>query len=322
MKEIKYYRLDSMKATPFSEENTDYITFSRDYLSAHGIIVTNNPKQADLYVRREFPGKKLRLRLALQFPQKPILVWTQEPRMDTNVTKKHSVFGVPDVHIMNNYTGDIRLSNCSIEQPMYPWESENEKKEALELKNRKIAYIATYVPNTERNQLIVNGKNIDLTEYRQNLALYGHNKEMVDIYGKGWPNGISLEDSRAGKWHDRKIKLLQNYDFNICLENTNIDYYCTEKIWDAIRGGSLPIYYGKNNKIYEIFPKDSFIDAADFEIFDTLYKYIEEMDKVEYKKRMAKCIDVYCKCTNKKYLKIERMKSIEKTKNKIYKIIN
>ena len=77
------------------------------------------------------------------------------------------------------------------------------------------------------------------------------------------------------------------------MENTNFDYYCTEKIWESIKAGCLPIYYGRFNRIYETFPKNSFVDAAEFESSKQLYDYIESMSKQDYCDRMNKCVMIY-----------------------------
>ncbi len=108
--------------------------------------------------------------------------------------------------------------------------------------------------------------------------------------------GVSLEDSREGDWTIRKFEILQDYHFNLCLENTIAPYYCTEKIWDAIITGCLPIYYGgKNSTIYEDFPPNSFIDYCEFNSPIELFNYIDQMEFTEYEKRMNLCIDTFNK---------------------------
>jgi len=48
-------------------------------------------------------------------------------------------------------------------------------------------------------------------------------------------------------YYDDKIKFISNYMFNICPENINIDSYVTEKIFECIASGSIPIYRGSLN---------------------------------------------------------------------------
>lgn len=46
---------------------------------------------------------------------------------------------------------------------------------------------------------------------------------------------------------DDKFAYLENYKFNLCPENSNYPGYCTEKIFEAIKGGCIPIYWGSDN---------------------------------------------------------------------------
>ena len=56
--------------------------------------------------------------------------------------------------------------------------------------------------------------------------------------------------------------------------------------------GCLPIYYGKNTKIYETFPKNSFIDVADIDSFPQLLNILENLSKNEFMQRYNKCVEV------------------------------
>ena len=127
---------------------------------------------------------------------------------------------------------------------------------------------------------------------RTNVALYGHVAGITDIKGRYWPSGIvSKEKINYSKEHghdwfrEKIIWLRQGYLFNLCFENTNIPYYVTEKIWQALVGCTLPIYYS-NDTIYETFPKGSFIDYRDFKNKAQLYQYILDMPADEYLDRL------------------------------------
>ena len=48
-------------------------------------------------------------------------------------------------------------------------------------------------------------------------------------------------------YNDNKIEYLKNYRFNLCPENSNESGYCTEKVFEAILGGCIPVYWGTNN---------------------------------------------------------------------------
>jgi protein associated with RNAse G/E len=204
---------------------------------------------------------------------------------------------------MSVYTHDVYLNNfswwsCWITPPQLQL---IETKSCPDLAYKRIAAVISYIRDPKTRSLIKNGRELDLCALRQRLVLDGHDRGIVDIYGRGWPDGLSRGTSSEGErrhWgkgvrHQWKISVLKDYQFNICLENTNFDYYCTEKVWEAIKGGCLPIYYGSDNRIYESFPKNSFIDVAEFESSKQMYGYIEDMDKFEYCDRMNKCIRTY-----------------------------
>ena len=55
------------------------------------------------------------------------------------------------------------------------------------------------------------------------------------------------DDSLKNHYADDKLSYLRNYLFNVCPENSNADGYCTEKIFDAIAAGCIPIYWGSDN---------------------------------------------------------------------------
>ena len=157
------------------------------------------------------------------------------------------------------------------------------------------------------------GKELDLSYLRTQIALEGYNLNKVDIYGSEWPDNIAIIEEPKEKrwdsgWVQRKYEILIRYHFNLCFENTNTDYYCSEKIWDSIRCRCLPIYYGKNNKIYEDFPQNSFLDYCNFPNSTALFEYIEKMSIEEFRSRMNLCIEV----DNKFYRQKKRQKAVEK----------
>jgi len=138
---------------------------------------------------------------------------------------------------------------------------------------------------------------------RSTCALELHKAGLCDIYGGNWPPGVSRESSGYSSeigtkvpWWTSKLRDLAHYRFNVCLENTAFDYYCTEKIWHAIQAGTLPIYWGANNKIYDHFPKGSFIDLAEFESNAHLIDFLKSMPENEYLSRNNQCREVFNRC--------------------------
>lgn len=66
---------------------------------------------------------------------------------------------------------------------------------------------------------------------------------VVDCDGKLFHNNDDLKQ----KFGDNKKEYLKNYRFNLCPENSNYPGYVTEKIFEAISSGCVPIYCGSNN---------------------------------------------------------------------------
>ena len=54
----------------------------------------------------------------------------------------------------------------------------------------------------------------------------------IDTYGRGY------------KVLDNKLEGLKDYRFSVAIENTNEDYYFTEKLIDCFMTGTVPIYWG------------------------------------------------------------------------------
>jgi hypothetical protein len=290
---IRLYRTGILHVTPFHPEQYDAISF----FYSNGITFTENPLNCDLFVTgHSIPTtwntafRKMQLLLRYQF-RRHILIWSNEPyNTIVEPTFRWSALQ-PLAHIMNLYTNDVYLSNFSFHwaiQRNLPFKTLDE---CPPPGKAKIVGVMGYVGNPEPR--IVRGVNRDLNWLRMAFLQEGWRLRRVDIFGSGWPDGMSKEDSRRlTGWHDRKLELLRGYDICLAVENTTYDYYCTEKIWQSLSGGCLPIYYGHGNRIYETFPRNSFIDAADFENVAQIYAYINSMSQQEYLQRYNQCIEV------------------------------
>lgn len=55
------------------------------------------------------------------------------------------------------------------------------------------------------------------------------------------------DDDLKSKYRDNKIDYLRQFAFNICPENSNSYGYVTEKVFEAIDAGCIPIYWGSYN---------------------------------------------------------------------------
>lgn len=124
---------------------------------------------------------------------------------------------------------------------------------------------------------------------RRKAINYLAQKNDFDLYGHGWDK-INYKDPDYSVikkvWRgavDNKFETLRNYKFTLCFENAVFPGYITEKIFDAIFAGSVPIYYGAPD-IKAHIPEAAFIDFRDFKNYDELYEYISNMDEEKYSK--------------------------------------
>lgn len=81
----------------------------------------------------------------------------------------------------------------------------------------------------------------------------------------------------GAKNNGSKQRLLGMYKFNICAENSNTDGYITEKLLDAYRALTVPIYWGSQCNI-EPFTKDSLIYANDCTGIADLVERVKQVD--------------------------------------------
>lgn len=64
----------------------------------------------------------------------------------------------------------------------------------------------------------------------------------------GCPSAVLHNDEELlTKYNDDKLEYLKQFAFNICPENSNAYGYVTEKVFQAIAAGCIPIYWGSYN---------------------------------------------------------------------------
>lgn len=90
---------------------------------------------------------------------------------------------------------------------------------------------------------------------RQFFEKFSAANEHFDLFGKFSKYSSAISSYRGPsifKW-----KTVSQYKYSLVIENSAEDYYISEKIFDALICGSMPIYYG-NKKIFEVLPKEWF----------------------------------------------------------------
>ena len=78
---------------------------------------------------------------------------------------------------------------------------------------------------------------------------FGDRAQMADMVAQIMPINYPSDfrhndDDMRGKYGDDKIAYLRQFRFNLCPENSNNRGYVTEKIFEAIKAGCVPIYWG------------------------------------------------------------------------------
>ena len=78
-----------------------------------------------------------------------------------------------------------------------------------------------------------------------------------------------------------KHAVLRQYKFAICYENAVFPGYLTEKIFDALFAGCIPVYLGTPD-VTDQLPPGIFIDKRKFKNYADLYDYMHTMPEAEY----------------------------------------
>lgn len=73
-----------------------------------------------------------------------------------------------------------------------------------------------------------------------------------------------------------KLETLSQYTFSICYDNTMVNGWITEKIFDCFASGNIPIYWGAPN-IQEHVPPECFIDMRKFSGYSELSQYLKSL---------------------------------------------
>ncbi len=132
-----------------------------------------------------------------------------------------------------------------------------------------------------------------------------HHPEQFDLYGFDWDkhcfSGLLRPLNRSTflrehwphrpfpSWRgtiDNKALVMQQYWFGVCYENiVDMPGYITEKIFDTLFAGCVPIYLGANN-ITDYVPADCFIDARKFADHEALYQHLCQIDEPAYNRML------------------------------------
>ena len=109
-----------------------------------------------------------------------------------------------------------------------------------------------------RNRFACQISHHDVNGIRRRIICLLNNIDPVTCAGDFMNNSSELRID----YKDNKIEFLRNFKFNICPENSSERGYITEKIFESILGGCIPVYWGGLRKEFiepDILNENSFL---------------------------------------------------------------
>jgi len=101
----------------------------------------------------------------------------------------------------------------------------------------------------------------------------------VDSYGQCYHNKeVYEEDEDPNSAWNTKMNTISKYKFTFAFENSNDRDYVTEKFFQPLEAGSVPVFYGTSN-IADFAPEHSYINVNDFESPQELAEYLKFLDQ-------------------------------------------
>lgn len=127
----------------------------------------------------------------------------------------------------------------------------------------------------------------ELYSERERVAKFFGKFGEIDVYGSGWQEHKVVALRRAAKgFVYNKPETLSGYTFAICFENAMWPDYVTEKIFDCLHVGTVPVYLGATN-IEEYVPRDCFVDVRNFKDYGALREFLSSLPRSELERYRA-----------------------------------
>lgn len=195
------------------------------------------------------------IRDARKYPGQGWVAWSMESRQNYPL--------MADPHFMKHF--DITMTyetGSDVWVPYIPrsglWEAARES--PVPLKTEPQPAVLFQSSGIDRS-----GRGAFLTELSRHIG--------VDCYGRHRPNR-RLDGPDLGR--RTKLETIGRYRFCLALENSIAPDYVTEKMFDALLAGVVPVYLGAPNAA-EFVPEHSFIDAASFATPAELAAYLRQL---------------------------------------------
>lgn len=109
---------------------------------------------------------------------------------------------------------------------------------------------------------------------------------VVDLFGQGWDKWWLRRAWWLPYWRNRaalmsiykggcasKFDVLQRYEFCLCFENMAMNGYITEKIFDCLYAGTIPLYLGAPD-ISAYVPPNAYVDCRKFTSWSAMWEEV------------------------------------------------
>lgn len=141
-------------------------------------------------------------------------------------------------------------------------------------------------------------RKVQLQEMRLDLIAFFMERELLDLYGKGWDGLRNLPP----RWQKKlppifnrhppqscvnKLDTIRPYRYGLCIENAQFPGYVTEKIIDCLVAGVIPLYMGAPDVDHYI-PSGSYIDLRKYVDWEALLADLQAMPE-DRAMAMIKC---------------------------------
>jgi len=155
----------------------------------------------------------------------------------------------------------------------------------LERSNRIVVVNGNHIPRRLSRQLY--GKRIEAMAALASLGA-------VDLYGMGWRKWWSHRSMWPPYWFNyrtlmsiyqgpaaSKYQTLSRYRFSLCFENMSMKGYLTEKLFDCLYAGTVPIYLGAPD-IADLVPEAAYIDARKYRRWSEMWEDVKDMPEQKW----------------------------------------
>lgn len=151
--------------------------------------------------------------------------------------------------------------------------------------------------NRSKKIVIINGKHkpkgagSELYSKRIEAIAELSKNNMIDLYGHGWERLITrtslwlpyIKNYRRimSVYHGKcesKYNKLSEYNFCLCFENSIVEGYLTEKLFDCLYTGAIPIYLGAPD-IEQYIPREAYIDFRQFSSYSELESFVRALSE-------------------------------------------